>query len=357
MRLLILVLLLVPCALALELSEILPNPDGSDNGLEFIELIGEENLSGCIVSDSASSDVLIQLAASGAVALIVEEDGPYARWENATVYSAGKAIGNGLGNAQDTIAIACNGTVLVNASYDTAAVPGYEQGYALLWLNGSWAKGAFNGTPGGIGNDAGQSVPNATTSRPPATAQPAHGGSGGGGASCNSTLAISLSAPTAHAGEETGIRIDSPGFASFEASANGEILLAGDTLHGRGYALSLPDAQEVIVRAYANECDASQRATRRIAVMSREEIIQEEPVQDAIPERQRENSSAGVTAAARAPPPSLPPEERKVREGEITGNVVYEQEPNLVPWVSGFGAAVLLVCAWLFRNLKNQESA
>ena len=94
--------------LALQWSELLPDPTGSDNGKEYIELFGAEDLSDCTLADEKSTDTLQLLRRGTGTILILENESlvlDAAQKNDATVYVIGSAIGNGLGNIADNIAI------------------------------------------------------------------------------------------------------------------------------------------------------------------------------------------------------------------------------------------------------------
>jgi hypothetical protein len=85
------------------------NPVGSDNNGEYVEILFEveTNLEGWIIRDGDSSDVLVLLNGSGnsKLNLIIEEElvDFDLNLDDVSIYSAGKAIGNGLGNSGDEI--------------------------------------------------------------------------------------------------------------------------------------------------------------------------------------------------------------------------------------------------------------
>lgn len=96
-------LLIVPLVTATEFSEIMYNPEGSDNNKEYIEVITDLDLTGFTIQDQASEDTLELLQESDSnFALIVEEGFDYTGI-NASVYSAGATIGNNLNNDGDFI--------------------------------------------------------------------------------------------------------------------------------------------------------------------------------------------------------------------------------------------------------------
>ena len=94
------------------------NPEGSDNNREFIEiyLTEPENIGNYTIEDSSTSSpdhlTLLQYQESS-FALIVEEDFDYSSI-NASIYSIGAAIGNGLNNDRDTLYLYDSESKIVN---------------------------------------------------------------------------------------------------------------------------------------------------------------------------------------------------------------------------------------------------
>lgn len=129
---------------ALNINEIMYNPLGNDNNNEYIELYSSEkiNLTGFIVEDASSQDILefLQLSNSGYY-LIVEEGFNYSGI-NASIYSAGAAIGNNL-NVQDSITIKNrNNSLLAQYNYTNLA----SEGNSLCLISNLWQE--CNPTPG-----------------------------------------------------------------------------------------------------------------------------------------------------------------------------------------------------------------
>ncbi len=103
------ILMIVLCAVeanaATYISEINYDPEGSDNGKEYVEIFSDEdiNLSGFVITDFKSEDALKQVKYFyGNYSLITEENFNYSGL-NITVYSVGATIGNGLNNDRDAI--------------------------------------------------------------------------------------------------------------------------------------------------------------------------------------------------------------------------------------------------------------
>jgi hypothetical protein len=90
------------------------NPEGQDNNKEYIELKTDLNLTGFIIQDCSSEDILelIKYFPSN-YSLIVEEGFNHTNI-NTTVYSVGTTIGNGLNNPEDIVIIK-NGTEILDA--------------------------------------------------------------------------------------------------------------------------------------------------------------------------------------------------------------------------------------------------
>lgn len=143
-------------ALALRINEVMYNPQGDDNGQEFIELFTENvsDLSGFSVADSASNDTLERMRAGSdgnKYALVVEDNADLSLLgiaPDAAVYTIGTTIGNGLSNAGDRVAVyASSGTLLDEFFYDGTLANGH--GPSLVLANGEWQESAeLGGSPG-----------------------------------------------------------------------------------------------------------------------------------------------------------------------------------------------------------------
>ncbi len=95
-----------------KITEIMYNPPGNDNNLEYIEVVfgSPKSMNGWIVEDLTYQDVLVLVngSSSSSINIIVEEgySGGYfsgINLSNVGIYSAGAAIGNGLGNDGDVV--------------------------------------------------------------------------------------------------------------------------------------------------------------------------------------------------------------------------------------------------------------
>ena len=136
-------------ALNITINEVMYNPEGSEYDNEYVELFlnNFSNLDGYIIQDENSQDELelIQLLNSS-YALIV--NGSYNYTEiNASIYSIGSRIGNGLNNDDgDNITIKNSyGTVFDHISYNNL-IGADNNGMSLCRLNNSWHE--CNPTPG-----------------------------------------------------------------------------------------------------------------------------------------------------------------------------------------------------------------
>jgi len=92
---------------AVKITEIMYNPEGSDNNLEYVEIYTEEysNIENFTITDFHSTDNLIQVKITdNNYHLIVEDEFNYSNI-NASVYTIGAAIGNGLTNEEDIVII------------------------------------------------------------------------------------------------------------------------------------------------------------------------------------------------------------------------------------------------------------
>lgn len=103
-----LVLLFTELVIAdISINEVMYNPEGNDNNLEYVELLLDSpfNLTDYIIEDSGSADSLQLLNyCNTSYALIVEEGFNYTGI-NASVYSVGATIGNNLNNDEDLVII------------------------------------------------------------------------------------------------------------------------------------------------------------------------------------------------------------------------------------------------------------
>ena len=133
MKYIILLLLIIPIAHGLEISEVMYNPIGNDNNLEYVEVYSEDeiNLSEYIFEDSSSSDTLHLLQFMDSRYYLIVEDGFNYSGLNASVYGAGASLGNNLNNNADVVLIRDSlGNVADVLSY-TSDLGGNGNGMAL----------------------------------------------------------------------------------------------------------------------------------------------------------------------------------------------------------------------------------
>lgn len=161
MAFMIVIFLLGPIACnAVRINEIMYNPAGDDNNMEFIEVEMDEyaDLTGWTIGDSESDDTLTMLQdrqqdgqqgnQSGSYyALIVEEGFDFSAMDSA-VYSAGASIGNNLGNSADSVTLyRTNGSMVDSASYDSTLANG--NGRSIELFMGLWVESCdIGGSPG-----------------------------------------------------------------------------------------------------------------------------------------------------------------------------------------------------------------
>ena len=128
---------------AIVINEIMYNPAGDDNNNEWVELYNNDsisyNMSGWTIGDMNSNDSLQRLQGNdilpaGGYALIGEEGVNLSLYPNAIFFSAGAAIGNGLGNTNDAVFLFSD-SLLDNISYSSSQ-GGNENGKTLCRLLG-----------------------------------------------------------------------------------------------------------------------------------------------------------------------------------------------------------------------------
>lgn len=125
---LLLLLLTLPLSYAASISEIMYNPEGDDDNYEWVEIYNngsaDYNISGLMIGDMSSNDTLLKLQGGeilhpGGYAIVGESGINLSLYQNATVFSAGSSIGNGLGNANDTVFLYLNNTLLDRVNYSS----------------------------------------------------------------------------------------------------------------------------------------------------------------------------------------------------------------------------------------------
>ncbi|MEK6904180.1 MAG: lamin tail domain-containing protein [Nanoarchaeota archaeon] len=162
MKYLFLILMIMPVAEGLLINEIMYDPEGDDNDREYIEILHDKNLSleNFTVKDAASSDILKLVRSEESNFSLIVEDGFNHSNINASIYSAGSSIGNGLGNSQESILIISqSGTIMDNVSY--SSITGGINGKALCRVDSVFAE--CEPTPGRVnGKDEGNTTTNIT---------------------------------------------------------------------------------------------------------------------------------------------------------------------------------------------------
>ncbi|MBW2990282.1 lamin tail domain-containing protein [Candidatus Woesearchaeota archaeon] len=146
--LLLALLFALPLVAAVHINEIMYNPVGDDNNNEFVEISGANNLSGYTVGDLAGNDSLVLVKFMlGNFSLIAEEGFNHTNI-NCTIYSAGATIGNNLNNAEDTIFLYYNNTLVDFMGYDGSLANSND--YSIELINGTWQESCeIGGSPGG----------------------------------------------------------------------------------------------------------------------------------------------------------------------------------------------------------------
>ena len=145
-----LMILLAHGAYAIHINEVMYNPEGADNNLEFVEIYLDSNqsLDGWMIGDSDSNDTLTTLYfTDSSYALIVEEGYAYEN-SDASFYSAGATIGNNLNNDLDAVFLFDPDGILIDyMSYDGGIAN--NNGMSMEYYNHSWYESmAYGGTPG-----------------------------------------------------------------------------------------------------------------------------------------------------------------------------------------------------------------
>jgi hypothetical protein len=325
----LLLLLLLPSVHALDWSEVLFNPAGNDNGKEYVELIGTENLDGCTIRDSASADKLAihrRGLPSYDIIMIVENE---SAWINtaATTYVVGSAIGNGLGNSFDIINITCGNDTLLT-SYNTSALADYKEGHSIIF-DGMWKTGPVDGTPGTKNLALPLEAINETESTITLN--------GGSHIICNDSLSITMSATSGVVGEPLHVTILAQAFTTYEAIAGNTTVATGNTLKTNEHTIYLPNASSMKITAYATACGRKQRAIRYISITR--------PVVE--PEIIEVNLTTPKLAEVEEAPPTAPAPPIVVK--------TIVDDRSMVPWIATFGSITILVSAGVFLHLLRRE--
>ena len=142
-----LILINIQLVSAININEILYNPFGSDDKKEFVEIYLDApiNLENYIISDGDSNDTLkLNKYTNSNYALILEDNYTIETPENASIYTIGAAIGNGLSN-DDVISLYDKNKSLITQinSFEI------QEGYSLEYYEGKLYQSLqINGTPG-----------------------------------------------------------------------------------------------------------------------------------------------------------------------------------------------------------------
>ncbi len=143
---LILVIVNAKAASALvRINEIMYNPAGEDDNAEYLEIYFDENInfSSYFIGDLTSNDTLKLIKndkdnSNNGFILIVEENFDYNN-TNCPLYSAGKNIGNGLGNKGDAVFLFDeNKRIIDKITYTNNYANG--NGKSLSLVNGFWTE-------------------------------------------------------------------------------------------------------------------------------------------------------------------------------------------------------------------------
>ena len=136
----IILLLLIPNSFAsLQITEIMYNPEGQDNNREYIEIYTDMVLTDFIVQDSSSEDQLVLISLHASDYSLIVEEGFNHSGINASIYSVGATIGNGLNNEGDIIVLK-NQTTLLDTIHYYPSWGGDNNGKSLCLTNHQWAE-------------------------------------------------------------------------------------------------------------------------------------------------------------------------------------------------------------------------
>ena len=326
-----LLMLLLPGASALSWSEIHFNPPGNDNGGEYIELLGNGSLEGCTVSDSASADTLVLEQQGNEIIMIVESDNSVPLPTNITIYAAGAAIGNGLGNTHEHISITCNSSTVLTTAYNISLME-MAEGQSLHYSHG-WASGAP--TPGTYKASAPAEDTNTPLNMTPLPL------------ACNTTLHMTLNATAGTVGDTIMLQLFSAGYASFDATADGLPYASGDTLTTRTHPLALPNATMLKITATARECEGRQRAVRYVTILQPAASQEEQATQ----EKQATQEAQQVIAQPAEKEPAAVP------TPVTTEQVIVDQDADAVPWIAAFGIVTVAASTTVFLQLLRRGQA
>jgi len=360
---------------ALAWSEMLFNPIGSDDKKEFVELVGNDALAGCTIRDSSSTDTLVLVHPGSDVILILENNSTWLdAGANATVYTIGSAIGNGLGNTYEELTISCANTTLLTTSYNTTTLQGFKEGYSIVFNERDEQWLVANNTPG-VKNEYSNAIYENNTALNSTETN--------NDESCDSSLDIFLSTTKAYPEETIFFRIESQWYASFEVWDDAIVISNGDTLRKREFSLVVPQTTKIKIVAYAEQCGGVQRATRTITVLiakdsaadanstlTKEKIIKKTMADAAATnstQKEKNESDKGNESAKESENSDVFVTEKMFAlstkndttalTGAVTAerNVVYDKSSSTVPWIVAFSMVVVTVSAIVFLDLVRKE--
>ncbi len=161
--LIVLFLLLLPVASAIEINEIMYNPVGDDSGNEWVEIYnpGHIDLSNWTIGDLSANKTLAAVRITDSDFLLVVENNRSFGNSNASIYYAGSLIGNGLGNSGDSVFLYDkNKTLIDSVAYNSTFANGNNK--TLEKFNSSWQESIADGGTPGFENSVSFVVPNFT---------------------------------------------------------------------------------------------------------------------------------------------------------------------------------------------------
>ncbi len=143
---LIIAVVFSPAIHSIGISEIMYNPEGSDDNREFIEIYGTNNLSEFIIGDLAENDSLELVSWKDSNYNLIVEAGFDYSGLNCSIYSAGSSIGNNLNNQFDTVFLYKNSSIIDSTNYTN--IFGNGNGYSIELFRNDWNESlVLGGTP------------------------------------------------------------------------------------------------------------------------------------------------------------------------------------------------------------------
>lgn len=132
------------------INEIMYDPPGRDNNKEYIELLLDPavNISGYVLSDSRSSDILVMVQYRESPYALIVEEGFNISGINASIYTTGATIGDNLNNDHDIISLhSPDSKVIAIEAYNGTKADG--NGFSLEYVDGiAFESQVIGGTPG-----------------------------------------------------------------------------------------------------------------------------------------------------------------------------------------------------------------